>query len=139
MGGEISSRLISGLLYTKLHLSKGGSQQEQGPDVCSALLSLSGFAPVWIPETIVLGSMRPSSILFRIIRATLMKTSSTPSPVSALVSRKRISFSCAHLLASRKVTNLLSLRSHLLPTAMIDMSARASVRASASQLMRWLY
>jgi len=95
-------------------------------------------SPYWIPEPIRSGSSSPVSILAKIVFEHFKKASSTLSPVLALVSRNIKSFSCANLLASRKVTSLSSSKSFLLPTRRIMIAGLAKVRASVNQLVRAL-
>jgi hypothetical protein len=52
------------------------------------------LVPVWTPEFTLFGSKTPVSILVKIDRAHFMKTSCTPSPVNAEVSRKSKSNHC---------------------------------------------
>ena len=74
----------------------------------------------------------------RIFLLHLRKASSTHWPVLALVSRNIRPFSCANLLASRKVTSRSSSKSFLLPTSRITIWGLASVLASVSQFVRQL-
>merc|ERR1711871_706123 len=72
------------------------------------------------PRSMVFGAPStctfPLSMPARIFLEHCMKDSSTPSPESALVSRKIRSFSCAKRQASTCVTSLCSFKSHLFPT-----------------------
>lgn len=133
---DVRSSTANNLIYriNSDHQLYGRQLEHDEPRRCRDWMLLRiAWSLNWMPLPTFPGSISPVSIFARMVFAHFRNDSSTFSPVFALVSRNIRSFSCAKLLASKKVTSRSSSRSFLLPTRMMMMCGLARVRVSLSQ------